>query len=71
MCEEIDVDGVVAADRLTRQNSEADSLLAGVLVQEVEIRRRSDEDDDVRDFEDATRGFAVKFNLKKIEHHIQ
>ena len=36
--EEINVDGVVAADRLTRQNSEADSLLAGVLVQEVQIR---------------------------------
>ena len=63
--EEIYVDGVVAADRLTRQNSEADSLLAGVLVQEVQIRRGPDEDDNVRDFEDATRGLTVKFHLKK------
>ena len=63
--EEINVDGVVAADRLTRQNSEADSLLAGVLVQEVQIRWGPYEDDHVRDFEDATRGLTVKFNLKK------
>ena len=63
--EEVDVDRVVTGDRLTRQNSEADSLLAGVLVQEVQIRRRPDEDDNVRYLEDATRGFAVKLNLRK------
>ncbi len=67
--EEIDVDRIVPADRFSRKNSDSGSFFSGIFIEKIEIRRRADQYDDVRGFDDTAGKFSVKFHLKKTFEH--
>ena len=63
VAEQVDVDRVVPADRLPGKDPKFEPPTTGLVVEEVEVWRGPDQDDDVADLDDAARQLAVEFHL--------